>query len=250
VSARGEAATTASEAAGYEQMSMLGDPVPVEEVLVEEALEHEPERAVRDAKQMAFSYTGRGASALLRSSFHGERYRTAVAVYCALVDLASDAAARKRGTTAEFRVSRKGVAASAAVNVRTLDRYVKEFEALGLLKVERPRGGRHHHPNLWRLLQVDGDARANGLRGDTGAAPNGLRGDTGAAPNGLRGDTGAAPNGLRGDTGAAPNGLRGDTGAAPVVQEKKELQEGNKVLPFRRPGQAADPYAIEQVVRR
>ena len=219
-------ALTGTQAARYEQLSMLGGAVPVEEVIVG-ALDPEPEEVVaRDPKQMEWSFTGRGAAALLRSSYSGERYRTAVAVYHALADLANDAVVQRRGTYAEFHAPRKDVAAAAEVHVKSVDRYTKEFEALGLLQVVRPRGGRAHRPNLWRLLQVEGDARRT------------------------RGDTRDAANCVGSDTGVASKSVRGDTGVAPVVPGKKEQQEGNKVVPFRRRGEAADPYAIERVVRR
>ena len=53
----------------------------------------EPDAELRDPRQMAFSVVGNGAAVRLRSSFAGQQLTTALAVYAALTQLASDARA-------------------------------------------------------------------------------------------------------------------------------------------------------------
>lgn len=122
--------------------------------------------------QMAFSAVGRGAAILLRSTFEGKRLTTALAVYCALTQLASD-----QRSPSKARASRGDVAAYAGVTDRTVDAYAREFERIGLLKVVSPRGGRHHPTNVWRLLQVAGD-----VRGEANSTPSGFRGEANSTP--------------------------------------------------------------------
>ena len=155
---------------------------------------------LRDPRQMAFSVIGRGAAILLRSTFDGKRLTTALAVYGALTQLSSEA--RSPG---EFRASRERVAEYAGVSDRTVDLYCREFERIRLLNVVRPRGGRHHPVNLWRLLQVAGD---------------------------FRGEANRTPNDSGGEANRTPNGARGEANRTPDVK-KKYIQEG-KVLPFPR----------------
>jgi hypothetical protein len=173
---------------------------------------------LRDPRQMAFSVVGRGAAALLRSTLNGKRLTTALAIYGALADLSNDARAQ------EFPRPRKHVAAYAGVSLPTLDLYVREFERVGLLEVLRPRGGRDHTSNVWRLLQVDGDARGQANR---------------------------TPNDFGGQANAAPNGDRGQANRTPLT-EKKKHQEGN-VIPLRdRSGVAPgrDFSRFDRVVQR
>jgi hypothetical protein len=155
-----------------------------------------PAPDVRDPAQMGFSVVGNGAATLLRSTFDRKRLATAIAVYGAL---ASDM--RSPG---EFRARRKDVAAYAGVSDRTVDSYAREFERIGLLEVVRPRGGRRHPSNLWRLLQVAGD---------------------------LRGEANRTPSDSGGEANRTSNGLRGEANRTPGLK-KKDLQEGN-VIPFR-----------------
>ena len=134
-----------------------------------------PDRELRDARRIAFSYVGRGAAELLRSTFDGERLRTARAIYDALAELASDA------RSSEFRASRRRVGERAGVSKRTIDAYARELERVGLLHVVRS----DHTANVWRLLEVDGDAR-----GAARCAPTDARGAAGAP---LRAPEGRSP---------------------------------------------------------
>jgi hypothetical protein len=194
-----------STSRAFEQTSLFElEPDPAA-VMAELPVDELPSGELRDPAQMAFSVVGRGAAIRLRSSFEGRRLWAAETIYGALTELASDAAAGGRGSTAEFRATRKDVAVRAGVkSVRTVDFYCDEFERIGLLEVVSPRGGRAHRGNLWRLLQVSGDAR--------GAAPR--------APS----ESGGAPD-------RASNHARGAAPRAPDLK-KKEQQEGN-VIPLR-----------------
>ena len=155
---------------------------------------------LRDPRQMAFSVIGRGAANLLRSTFDGKRLTTAQAVYGALTQLASE-----QRSPSKARAPRKLVAAYAGTSIPTVDLYAREFERVGLLKIVRPRGGRDHRPNEWRLLQVTGD---------------------------VRGQANRTPNDFGGEVSHAPNDARGQANRTPDVK-KKYVQEG-KVLPFTR----------------
>lgn len=174
---------------------------------------------LRDAHQMAWSFVGRGAAGLLRSTFDRKRLTTALAIYGALADLSNEARAQ------EFPAKRERVASHAGVSERTIDAYIRTFEKIGLLAVVRARGGGAHRPNVWRLLQVEGDAR--------GAANR-------------------TPEHVRGETNDAPDVARGAANRTPLTK-KKEQQEGN-VIPLRdRQSRAApgrDFSRFDEVMRR
>ena len=187
-----------------------------------------PAPELRDPRQMAFSVVGNGAAARLRSSFTGQRLTTALAVYGAITQLASEA--RSPG---EVRASRTRVSAYAGVTVPTVDRYVKDFERVRLVEVVRPRGGRDHLGNLWRLLSVDGDAR--GQIGDE-----------------ARGQIGDIPS-SRGQTNRTPNDVRGQTKWHPVCNGEEERQRRERHparARSRRGGSSSDFSHYDKVMQR
>lgn len=181
----------------------------------------QPKRELRDPRRIAFFVVGRGAAALLRSAFDGRRLTAARGIYDALAELSNEA------RSSEFRRARADVAQYAGVSDRTLDFYTREFERLGLLEVVRPCGG--HAPNLWRLLQVDGDAR-----GEANDTPGESRGEANDIPRPARGEANDTP-------GAAPIGL------------KKNVKEGN-VIPLKRresvPAETSDFSRFDKALRR
>ncbi len=143
-----------------------------------------PEARRREARRIAFSFVGRGAADLLRSAFDDKQFRVARSVYDALTELASEAR-----SNSEFSAQRVDVARRARVCVKTVDNYVKRFEDLGLVAVDRRRGGRRggNLPNLYRLLEVDGDARfALAAQGESPCAPTVAQGEPGFAPTELK----------------------------------------------------------------
>ena len=118
-----------------------------------------PAGELRDTRSAPFFYITVTASRLLREHFKAEpqRLATARAIYSALAEVANEHRA------AEFRATRRQVAAYAGVSSRTLDAYGRAFVHLGLLEVERRRDGRLNLPTVWRLLEPGGVAQPTAL---------------------------------------------------------------------------------------
>lgn len=131
--------------------------------------------AVRDGRRPAFCYQTHDALDAIRLHFDGQKLATALAVYLCL----TEAANRAGGDAARdgFTALRKDIAASCAVSLDTLDRYVKDLERAGVLVVKRadvPGVPKLSLPNVWTLVDpgpvqgVAAPVRPGGSR--TGAA--------------------------------------------------------------------------------
>lgn len=87
---------------------------------------------------------------------------TASAVYDALTEIANEL----RGRDAGFSAPRRRVADYAGVTTRTLDKYAREFEVIGVLRVDRRRVGGLNLPNVWHLVEPDGGETSGGSASD------------------------------------------------------------------------------------
>jgi hypothetical protein len=86
-----------------------------------------------------------------------------------------------------FRAYRDQIADRARVSVRTLDLYTRQFEAIGLVKVDRIRSGRRHAPNTWRLLY--GRRFVRGAASDTSSGLEAQPVTPPSSPRGAASDT-------------------------------------------------------------
>ena len=89
---------------------------------------------------------------LVRESFSDKRRTTAIAVYQALTECASEEGRRKRRSVATFPAPLARLAAKAGKSVNTIKRYVEIFRTLGLITWETRRQGKMNIANLWTLL--------------------------------------------------------------------------------------------------
>jgi hypothetical protein len=107
--------------------------------------------AVRDERRTPFCYQTHDALDVLRATFDGNRRATALAIYLCL----TEAANRSGGAAARdgFTAARKEVADAAGVSADTLDRYVAEMEAAGILRRDRRRVEGVNLPNVWVLVE-------------------------------------------------------------------------------------------------
>lgn len=111
---------------------------------------------MKDNRRAPFCYQEVAAMAQLRARFVGAERRTAVAVYQALTEIANEERARARDSG--FPATRTRIASYAGVTKRTLDRYIADFEGVGLVAVERRVGAVGNLPNLYVLLSVEGES--------------------------------------------------------------------------------------------
>ena len=108
--------------------------------------------AVTDNRRAPFCYQTMDALAVIRENFNGSHRASAIGVYVTLTETAN----RIGGASARggFSAVRKEIADDAGISVDTLDRYVKRFEEIGILYVERVKTGTVNHPNVWTLCDV------------------------------------------------------------------------------------------------
>lgn len=106
---------------------------------------------MKDGRLHPFCYQSLGAVELIRGRFSGGELTSALGIYQTLTWVANEERRRDR-----IEKSRSEMAELAGVSDRTLDKYVDEFEALGLVEVERRQAGRAHLPNLWTLVDPEG----------------------------------------------------------------------------------------------
>ncbi len=103
-----------------------------------------------DRRRPPFCFQTHDALDLIREHFTGGARSTALAIYLTMTEIAN----RKGGAEARsgFRATRKQIASHAGVGVTTFDRYVRDFEALGLIEITRERVGEVNLPNRWALI--------------------------------------------------------------------------------------------------
>ena len=109
---------------------------------------------IEDRRRPPFCFQTHATLDAIREHFTGAKRATAIAVYVCL----TEAANRNGGAPARdgFRAARKEIAQLAGVSVDTLDRYVAEFEQIGVLAVERSKIGDVNLPNSWALVDPPG----------------------------------------------------------------------------------------------
>lgn len=103
----------------------------------------------RDQRRPPFCYQTSDALTVLREVFAGAKRATALAIYLTLTDVANTN--WDDGGRNGFKAARAEIAELAGVSVDTFDRYVKEFETVGLLHIERRTIGKVSLPNEWSL---------------------------------------------------------------------------------------------------
>ncbi len=124
---------------------------------------------MKDGRRAPFCWQTIAAMAVIRERFTGEERRAAVAIYQAMTEVANEL--RHAGGRDGFEAPRRRIADYAGVTVRTLDKYVRAFEAAGVLQVEHRRDGRLNLPNIWRLVEPDGTGATNGGSANDCATP-------------------------------------------------------------------------------
>lgn len=134
---------------------------------------------LRDIRRAPFCWQAKDALGVLRRHYAGAlapRRSTALALYLVLTEVASD---QYRQDAAAAFVPQ--LAALVGASDRTVQRYLRDFEALGLVAVERRvLDGRVNAANVYHLLTV-GDGGTGGTGGD---AAGGARGRAGATTGG------------------------------------------------------------------
>jgi hypothetical protein len=109
--------------------------------------------AVRESRP-PFCYQTIDALRAIRERFDGPRVASALGVYTTLTEVANEVggdAARE-----SFEATRKRIAGMCGISIDTLDRYVKVFEEIGVIEVERRVEGSAHLPNVWRICAPPG----------------------------------------------------------------------------------------------
>ena len=173
--------------------------------------------SVTDGRRAPFCYQTIGALVLLRATFEGERRATALAIYCAMTEVANEL--RHNGGREGFEAPRKRIAEYAGVGVRTLDKYAAEFAKAGLLKIKRRSVNGLNLPNLWVLCEPKTATGTQGAGSAGVAQPEAL-----AQPNAV-----AQPETLPtvvalAQTDAVARSMRGGS-AARDTPVKEDLQE-------------------------
>lgn len=116
-----------------------------------------------------FLWISRDAASRLLAAFPGDGERsTAWSIYAALALLSSK---QSRGDHQGIEASRREVATTAGVNVRTLDAYVKRMVTAGLVKVDHRRRGGLNLPNVWSLLEADVSSEMSSLPSEMSSLP-------------------------------------------------------------------------------
>lgn len=111
-----------------------------------------PRSQTRDIRKSPFAWQDMRSTRLVRESFSGKKRTTAIAIYQALTECASEEG-RKRGKSVSiFPAPLVRIAEKSGKSLNTIKRYVETFRTLGLLTWENRRQGKVNKPNLWTLL--------------------------------------------------------------------------------------------------
>jgi hypothetical protein len=102
-------------------------------------------RRIEGHRSLPVAVVDRADLARLGEVFEGRRLAVARSIYLALTERTADA---------DRECTRRELADDAGVSRKTLDEYVPEFEAAGLLHVERRREGAENLSNVWTLISV------------------------------------------------------------------------------------------------
>lgn len=116
---------------------------------------------IRDRRLPPFCYQTIETLADLRAWYSRNaqtRLSTALAIYLTLTEHANRNGGR--AARAGFTAYRAEMARDAGVSTDTFDRYIREFEEIGLVAVERQQEGRVSLPNTWVLTDPPGRTHA------------------------------------------------------------------------------------------
>jgi hypothetical protein len=122
---------------------------------------------VRDTRHAPFCWQAKPALAALRAFYDGERLKqrsTAIAVYVALTEAASNQ--HQQGAVAVIHLA---IANATGTSRSTVKRYLSEFEAIGLIAIERRKvEGGANLPNVYFLLNLPSTHERQGATGTNG----------------------------------------------------------------------------------
>lgn len=107
---------------------------------------------VADGRLPPFCWQSTAVLEVIQAAFAGQELSRALALYVAMTQLAHEA--RDMEHQGGFAAQRADLAERAGItDLRTIDKYVRRFEQLQILAVERRRDARKMHlPNVWRLV--------------------------------------------------------------------------------------------------
>ena len=106
----------------------------------------------RDIRKSPFAWQDMRSTRLVRESFSGKKRTTAIAVYQALTECASEEGRIKGRHVSTFAAPLARIAAKSGKSVNTIKRYAGAFRTLGLIIWKTRRQGKTNLPNLWTLL--------------------------------------------------------------------------------------------------
>lgn len=88
---------------------------------------------------------------VIREAYQGEKLTTAIAVYQALTDLASNEGRHQRKHVSIFPAYILTIAKKSGKSESTIKRYTKDFRELGILSWEKRRRGKEYLASMWKL---------------------------------------------------------------------------------------------------
>ena len=106
----------------------------------------------RDIRKSPFAWQDMRSTRLVRESFSGKKRTTAIAIYQALTECASEEGRKKGKHVSTFSAPLVRIAEKSGKSINTIKRYVDAFRKLGIITWENRRQGKVNKPNLWRLL--------------------------------------------------------------------------------------------------
>lgn len=107
----------------------------------------------RNIRRGPFAWQDMRTMRFLREQYNGKRRTTAVAIYQALSECASEYGRITKKHTSTFPAMLERIAAKTGKSVSTIKRYMQEFKALGVLSWETRKQGKMNKPNVWTLLE-------------------------------------------------------------------------------------------------
>lgn len=106
----------------------------------------------RSLHKTRFAWQGMNTTALIRRNFRGKRCATALAIYQALTECASEQGRLEGRHVSTFPAPIVRIAEKVDRSVSSIKRYAKAFRTLGILDWKNRRNGKMNKPNLWILL--------------------------------------------------------------------------------------------------
>ena len=113
----------------------------------------ENRRGGRSTKHTPFAWQDMRTMRFLREQFTEKKRTTAVAMYQAFSECASEHGLKIRAHTATFPAALKRIGAKAGKSTSTVKRYMQEFKTLRVLSWETRKHGKVNRANLWTLLE-------------------------------------------------------------------------------------------------